>query len=76
MNRKLLAPLLAISLATGAVATTAFAQTADGDTAATADRDHDGFDDWGLLGLLGLLGLIPRRRHDTHVHTDAGRPRT
>jgi hypothetical protein len=39
------------------------------DPVTTADRDDDGFDNWGLLGLLGLAGLMGRKRDRTVVDT-------
>ena len=33
----------------------------------TNDRDHRGFNNWGLLGLVGLAGLLSRKRDRTVV---------
>jgi hypothetical protein len=53
----------ALLFTTTAVPAAAAQTTADRST----DRDHDGFDNWGLLGLLGLAGLLGRKRERTVV---------
>ncbi|HET6797381.1 MAG TPA: WGxxGxxG-CTERM domain-containing protein [Gemmatimonadales bacterium] len=53
---------------TGGLVVPAAAETRVNQDTST-DRDHRGFDNWGLLGLLGLAGLLGRKRERDVTHT-------
>jgi hypothetical protein len=55
-------------LLTGGIVVPAIAQT-NADQTSTNDRDHRGFDNWGLLGLVGLAGLMGRKREQNVPRT-------